>query len=74
MSIILTLQNGPVAWYQNKIVCHNEDFVKIIILGNIIKKYDNHSIISKSKNNISVKSHLSSNNTLASARWVVPLK
>ena len=53
-----------------KMVCHNEDFDKRIVLHNIIKKYENHSIIIKIKNNMSVKSHLSSNNTLSSARQV----
>ena len=53
-----------------KIVCHNEKFDKIIVLHNIIKKYENHSSIIKIKNYMSVKSHLSSNNTLASARQV----
>ena len=53
-----------------KIVCHNEDFDKRIVLHNIIKKYENHSSITKLKNYMSVKSHLSSSNTLASAREV----
>ena len=53
-----------------KIVCHNEDFDKRLILHNIIKKYENHSSMIKIKNNMSVKSQLSSNNTLASARQV----
>ena len=53
-----------------KIVCHNEDFDKRIVLNNIIKKYENHSSIIKIKNYMSVKSHLSSSNTLASARQV----
>ena len=48
-----------------KIVCHNEDFDKRIVLHNIIKK----SII-KVKNFLSVKSHLNSNNSSASARQV----
>ena len=52
-----------------KIVCHNEDFDKKIVLHNI-KKYENHSSIIKIKNCMSVKSHLSSNNTLASTRQV----
>ena len=52
-----------------KIVCHNEDFDKRIDLHNI-KKYENHSNIIKIENNMSVKSHLSSNNTLASARQI----
>ena len=52
-----------------KMVCHNEDFDKRIVLHNI-KKYENHSIRIKIKNNMSVKSHLSSNNTLSSARQV----
>ena len=51
-----------------KIVCYNED--KRIILHNIIKKYENHSRVIKIKSNTSVKSHLSSINTLASARQV----
>ena len=46
-----------------KIVYHNEDFDKRIVLHNIIKKYDNHSSIIKINSNMSVKSHLSSNNT-----------
>ena len=53
-----------------KIVCHNEDFGKRIVLHNIIKKYENRSSIIKIKNFMSVKSHLSSSNTLASARQV----
>ena len=53
-----------------KIVCHNEDFDKGIVLHNIIKKYENHSSIIKIKSCMSVKSHLSSNNTLASARQI----
>ena len=53
-----------------KIVCHNEDFDKRIALHNIIKKYENHSNIIKIKNFMSVKSHLNSNNSLASARQV----
>ena len=53
-----------------KIVCHNEDFDKRIVLHNIIKKYENHSSIIKIKNFMSVKSHLNSNNSLASARQV----
>ena len=52
------------------VVRHNEDFDKKIILHNIIKKYENHFSISKIKNNLSVKSHLSSTNTLPSARQV----
>ena len=50
-----------------KIVRHNEDFDKRIILNNIIEKYENCSSITKIKNNMSVKSHLSSNSTLATA-------
>ena len=53
-----------------KIVCHNEDFDKGIVLHNIIKNYENHSSIIKIKSYMSVKSHLSSNNTLTSARQV----
>ena len=53
-----------------KIACHNEDFDQSIILHNVIKKYEIHSSIIKITNNVSVKSHLSSNNTLASARQV----
>ena len=53
-----------------KIICHNEDFDKRIVLHNIIKKYKNHSSIIKIKNFMSVKSHLNSNNSLASARQV----
>ena len=53
-----------------KIVCNNEDFDKRIVLHNIIKKYENHSSIIKIKNFMSVKSHLNSNNSLASARQV----
>ena len=53
-----------------KIVCHNEDFDKRIVLHNIIKKYENHSSIIKIKNFMSVKSHLHSNNSLASAGQV----
>ena len=53
-----------------KVVCHNEEFDKRIVLHNIIKKYENHFSIIKIKNNMSVKSHFSSNNTLASGRQV----
>ena len=53
-----------------KIVCYNEEFDKRIALHNIIKKYENHSSIIKIKNLMSVKSHLNSNNSLASARQV----
>ena len=42
----------------------------IIILHNIIRKYENHSSITKIKNSMPVKSHVSSNNTLASVRQV----
>ena len=41
-----------------------------MVLHNIIKQYENHSSITRIKGNMSVKSHLSSNNTLASARQV----
>ena len=41
-----------------------------MVLHNIIRKYDNHSSITKIKNSMPVKSHLSSNNTLASVRQV----
>ena len=57
-----------------KIVRHNEEFDKRIVLHNIIKKYENHSSIIKIKNYMSVKSHLSSNNTLASASKLLPMK
>ena len=57
-----------------KIVCHNEDFDKRIVLNNTIKKHENHSSIITIKNNMSMKSHLSSNNTLASARQVTSNK
>ena len=50
--------------------CHNEDFDKSVVLHNIIKKYGNHSSIIKIKNSMSVKSHLSFNNALPSARQV----
>ena len=53
-----------------KIAYHNEDFDKRTVLHNIIKKYENHSSIIKIKNYMSVKSYLSSNNTLASTRQV----
>ena len=53
-----------------KMVCHNKDFDKTMVLHNVIKKYANHSSIIKIKNNIIVKSQLSSKNTLASARQV----
>ena len=53
-----------------KTVCHNEDFDKKMVLHNIIRKYENHSSITKIKNSMPVKSHLSSNNTLASVRQV----
>ena len=53
-----------------KIVCGYEDFDKRIVLHNIIKKYENYSRIIEIKNYMSVKSHFSSNNALASARQV----
>ena len=53
-----------------KTVCHIEDFDKKMVLHNIIRKYENHSSITKIKNSMPVKSHLSSNNTLASVRQV----
>ena len=55
---------------QENTVCHNEDFDKKMVLHNIIRKYKNHSSITKIKNSLPVKSHLSSNNTLASVRQV----
>ena len=39
-----------------------------MVLHNIIKEYENRSSIIQIKNNMSAKSHLSSNNALASAR------
>ena len=53
-----------------KIVCQNEDFDKRLVLYDIIKKYENHSSIIKIKSNMTVKSHFSPNNTLASASQV----
>ena len=53
-----------------KTVCHNENFDKKMVLHNIIRKYENHSSITKIKSSMPVKSHLSSNNTLASVRRV----
>ena len=53
-----------------KTVCQNEDFDKKMVLHNIIRKYENHSSITKIKNSMPVKNHLSSNNTLASVRQV----
>ena len=53
-----------------KPACRKEDFDKRTVLHNIIKKYENHSSIIKIKNYMSMKSNLSSNNTLASARQV----
>ena len=53
-----------------KIVYHNEEFDKRMVLHNIIKEYENHSSIIKIKKNMSVKSQLGSNNNLASARQV----
>ena len=41
-----------------RIVCHNEDFDKKIVLHTIIKKYENYSSIIKIKNYIPAKSHL----------------
>ena len=52
-----------------KNVSHNEDFDKKLVLHNI-RKYENHSSITKIKNSMPVKSHLSSDNTLASVRQV----
>lgn len=49
-----------------KIVCHNEEFDMRIMLQNI----KHHSSTIKIKNNMSVKCHLSSNNTSSSARPV----
>ena len=46
-----------------KLVCHKEDFDKKIVLSNI-KNYENHSSIIEIKNNMSLKSRLSSNQTL----------
>ena len=58
-------------WHETKKnVCHNEDFDKRIVLHSNIKKYENHSSIIKIQHNTSVKSHLSSNNILASAKQV----
>ena len=58
-------------WHETKkTVCHNEDFDKRIVLHSSIKMYENHSSIIKIQHNMSVKSHLSSNNTLASAKQV----
>ena len=51
-------------------MCHNEDFDQRIVLHNIIKMYENRSSIIKSKNNMFLRSHLSSNNALAIARQV----
>ena len=45
-----------------KIVCHSEDLDQRIVLYNIIKQSENHSSIIRIENNMSVKSHLSSNN------------
>ena len=53
-----------------KIVYHNEGFDKRMVLHNTVKKNEYNSSIIKIKNNMSVKSYLSSNNTLASARQV----
>ena len=39
-----------------KIVSHNEDFDKRIVLHNIIKKYENHSSIIKTKKKVCEKS------------------
>ena len=64
---IVERSSGP---KPGKIVCHNEDFDKSIVLHSIINKYENHSNIIKIKNFMSVKSQLNSNNSLASARQV----
>ena len=53
-----------------KTVFHNEGFDKRITLHNIIRNYENHSSIRKIKNNMSVKSHLSSDSTLTTSRQV----
>ena len=53
-----------------EIVCHNEGFDKRMVLHIITEKCENHSSIIKIKNYMSVKSQLSSNNTLASASQV----
>ena len=53
-----------------KIACHNEELDKRIVLYKIIKQHENHSSIIRIKNDMSVKSYLSSNNTLASAKQV----
>ena len=41
-----------------KTVCQNEDFDKKMVLHNIIRKYENHSSMTKIKNSMPVKSHL----------------
>ena len=65
---------GKVQWLEagNK-AYHNEDFDRRVVLHNI-KKYENHLSIIKIKNNISVKIHLSSSNTLSSVRQVTSNK
>ena len=55
-------------------VCHNEGFDKRMVLHIITEKCENHSSIIKIKNYMSVKSQLSSNNTLATARKVTSSK
>ena len=52
---------------KEKIVFHNKDFHERAVLHNI-KKYKNQSSIIKIKNNMPVRTHLSSNNTLPSER------
>ena len=54
----------------SQLVCHNEYFHKRVALHDIIKMYQNRSIMIKIKNNLSVKSHLSCKNTLPSSKQV----
>ena len=49
---------------------NNDDFDMRMNLHNVIEKYENHSSLIKIKNCMSVKSQLSSNNTLASPSQV----
>ena len=66
----INIAERPNGLKSEKIVCHKEDFDKRIVLHNIIKKYENYSGIIKIKNNMFVKSPLSPNDTLPSARQI----
>ena len=66
----INIVERPSGLKPEKTVFHNEGFDKRIILHNIIRNYENHSSIMKIKNNMSVKSHLSSDSFLTTSRQV----